>query len=177
MACALVRAASRLVGMPGEHPRFRRFSAGHRHKWRGGSHECAIPLSFPGIGDSAGFVGRVFNLRPISIRLPASVQKAPRRVTNPPQVENPPHKAAEPPVGQAIAFRDRSCCYAGGGETDDKERSSVSPNRRFEAVVVYKLARPRGTGGRGAAGYFSDEKLMLMCVSFSTGVPFSSVGL
>ena len=36
-------------------------------------------------------MGRVFNLRPISIGLPASVQGPPRRVTNPPQVENLPH--------------------------------------------------------------------------------------
>ena len=40
MACALVRAASRLVGMLGEHPRFPRFSAGHRQEWRRGTHEC-----------------------------------------------------------------------------------------------------------------------------------------
>jgi hypothetical protein len=49
-----------------------------------------MPLR-PGVGNSAEFVGQVFNLRPISIGLPTSVQKPPRRVTNPPQVENLPH--------------------------------------------------------------------------------------
>jgi hypothetical protein len=38
-----------------------------------------------------GFVGQVFNLRPILIGLPTSVQEPPRRVKNPPQVENLPH--------------------------------------------------------------------------------------
>jgi hypothetical protein len=51
-----------------------------------------MPLSFRGIGNAAEFVGQVFNLRPISIGLPVSVQEPPWRVTNPPQVENLPHK-------------------------------------------------------------------------------------
>jgi hypothetical protein len=38
-------------------------------------------------------VGQVFNLRPILIGLPTSVLKPPRRVENPPQVENLPHKS------------------------------------------------------------------------------------
>jgi hypothetical protein len=50
-----------------------------------------MPLTFPSIGNAAGFVGQVFNLRPILIGLPTSVQKPPRRVANPPQVENLPH--------------------------------------------------------------------------------------
>jgi hypothetical protein len=40
VACALVRAASRLVGMLGEHPRSPRFSAGRREESRRGTHEC-----------------------------------------------------------------------------------------------------------------------------------------
>jgi len=42
-------------------------------------------------------VGRVFNLRPILIGPPTSVQKPPRRVTNPLQVENPPHNTPAHP--------------------------------------------------------------------------------
>ena len=38
--CALVRAASRLVGAPGEHPLARRSSAWHCHEWPRGPHEC-----------------------------------------------------------------------------------------------------------------------------------------
>jgi hypothetical protein len=43
------------------------------------------------MGNAAVFVGQVFNLRPILIGLPTSVQKPPRRVDNPPQVANLPH--------------------------------------------------------------------------------------
>jgi hypothetical protein len=46
------------------------------------------------------FVGQVFNLRPISIGLPTSVQLPPRRVTNPPQVENLPHKGPRARLNQ-----------------------------------------------------------------------------
>jgi hypothetical protein len=39
-------------------------------------------------------VGQVFNLRPISIGLGGSGQMPPRRVENPPQVENLPHNCS-----------------------------------------------------------------------------------
>jgi hypothetical protein len=50
-----------------------------------------MPLSFPTTGNAEEFVGQVFNLRPISIGLPTSLLKPPRRVDNPPQVANLPH--------------------------------------------------------------------------------------
>ena len=46
---------------------------------------------YPISGNAAEFVGQVFNLRPILIGLPTRVQEPPRRVKNPPQVENLPH--------------------------------------------------------------------------------------
>jgi hypothetical protein len=45
-------------------------------------------------------VGQVFNLRPILIGLGGCVPMPTRRVTNPPQVENLPHKfCRDPPAG------------------------------------------------------------------------------
>jgi len=39
VACALVRATSRLIGMPGGHTRARRFSAKRPDEWGGGTDE------------------------------------------------------------------------------------------------------------------------------------------
>jgi hypothetical protein len=67
-----------------------------RTSWRHAG--CAMPLSFPNTGDTAEFVGQADSLRRTQrwkgtppTRLPTSLFKPPRRVDNPPQVDNLPH--------------------------------------------------------------------------------------
>jgi hypothetical protein len=47
VAHALVRAASRLIGMHGGEPLELRMSARHRHEWRRGTHECVRHVAIP----------------------------------------------------------------------------------------------------------------------------------
>jgi len=47
VACALVRAASRFIGMLGEHPQSQRSSAGRREESGRGTHECVRHVGAP----------------------------------------------------------------------------------------------------------------------------------
>ena len=88
-----------------------------------------MPLSFPGIGNSAEFVGQAVSLRRTqrwkgtqSTRLPTSVQKPAKRVDNPPQVANLPHRSilrvsidACCPIAGKLSGIAHECCATASG--------------------------------------------------------------